>query len=119
MVLCLKEPELEDKLAAAGGVPESVTSALGSLLTSKDLDGMFIAAGISLPAATELIGDIPNIDPLLLHNVRWVILLLQQVKQTLIGLQWTEVDALVSTDGCSLSAQSDVQGINGCSGSMW
>ncbi|CAK0786230.1 hypothetical protein CVIRNUC_009443 [Coccomyxa viridis] len=65
-----KEPELEDRLAAAGGVPESVTSALGSLLTSKDLDGMFIAAGISLPAATELIGDIPNIDPLLLHNVR-------------------------------------------------
>ena len=78
-MLCLKEPELEDRLAAAGGVPESVTSALGSLLTSKDLDGMFVAAGISLPAATELIGDIPNIDPLLLHNVRWVFLLLRQL----------------------------------------
>ena len=58
-------------------------TALGSLLTSKDLDGMFIAAGISLPAATELIGDIPNIDPLLLHNVRWVFSALRQVNQTL------------------------------------
>ena len=75
-VLCLKEPKLEAKLATAGGVPESVVDALGSLLTSKDLDGMFIAAGISLPAATELIGDIPNIAPLLLHNVRWVSLLM-------------------------------------------
>ena len=108
MVLCLQEPELEDKLAAAGGVPESVTSALGSLLTSKDLDGMFIAAGISLPAATELIGDIPNIDPLLLHNVRWVAWLLGQVNQTLVGLRWIEVDALMSTDGFSDSAYKDV-----------
>ncbi len=84
-----------------------MTSALGSLLTSKDLDGMFIAAGISLPAATELIGDIPNIDPLLLHNVRWVVLLLRQVNQTLVGLQWTEVDALARTSGCSYSASTD------------
>lgn len=77
VLLCLKEPKLDDKLAAAGGVPDSMVDALGSLLTSKDLDGMFIAAGISLPAATELIGDIPNIDPLLLHNIRWVSLLMR------------------------------------------
>jgi hypothetical protein len=36
---------------------------------------MFIAAGISLPAASELVGTIPNIDPLLLHNVRSAILI--------------------------------------------
>ena len=66
----MKEPKLEDRLASAGGVPETVSEAMGALLTSKELDGMFIAAGISLPAATELIGSIPHIDPLLLHNVR-------------------------------------------------
>ena len=48
-----------------------MSDAMGALLTSKELDGMFIAAGISLPAAAELIGSIPNIDPLLLHNVRY------------------------------------------------
>ena len=67
----MKESKLEDRLAAAGGVPETVSDAMGALLTSKELDGMFIAAGISLPAAAELIGSIPNIDPLLLHNVRY------------------------------------------------
>ena len=69
-VLHLKESKLEDRLASAGGVPETLMDAVGALLTSKELDGMFIAAAISLPAATELIGSIPNIDPLLLHNVR-------------------------------------------------
>ena len=72
--LCVKEPKLEDRLAGAGGVPETLVSALGALLTSKELDGMFVAAGVSLPAASELIGEIPNIDPLLLHNVRCVFL---------------------------------------------
>ena len=47
-----------------------MSDAVEALLSSKELDGMFIAAGISLPAATELIGSIPHIDPLLLHNVR-------------------------------------------------
>lgn len=68
--MLVQEANLEDKLASAGGVPETIVTALGALLTSKELDGMFIASGISLPAATELIGSIPNIDPLLLHNVR-------------------------------------------------
>ena len=69
----MQDPKLDDRLASAGGVPEIIVKALESLLTSKELDGMFIAAAISLPAASELVGTIPNIDPLLLHTVRCAI----------------------------------------------
>jgi len=31
-----------------------------------------ISAGISLPASSELIGNMPDINPFLLHNVRYV-----------------------------------------------
>lgn len=65
-----QEPVLEDRLAAAGGVPDTLVEAIGAVLSSTELDGYFVAAAISLPAAAELIGSIPNIDPVLLHNVR-------------------------------------------------
>ena len=68
--ILLQESALEDRLASAGGVPDSLVKAIGAVLSSKELDGAFIAAAVSLPAAAELIGNIPNIDPLLLHNVR-------------------------------------------------
>lgn len=51
-------------------MPGSLVSAVGAVLSNKDLDGYFAAAAISLPAAAELIGTIPNVDPVLLHNVR-------------------------------------------------
>ena len=66
----MQESALEDRLAAAGGVPDSLVKAIGAVLSSKELDGAFIASAVSLPAAAELIGSIPHIDPLLLHNVR-------------------------------------------------
>ncbi|EIE24754.1 aminopeptidase N, partial [Coccomyxa subellipsoidea C-169] len=60
----------KESLSAAGGVPEKVVAAIGAVLSDAGLDGAFVAAAISLPAAAELIGTIPNIDPVLLHNVR-------------------------------------------------
>ncbi|KAK9918305.1 hypothetical protein WJX75_003036 [Coccomyxa subellipsoidea] len=65
-----KEAKLEDRLSAAGAVPDKIVAAIGAVLSDKELDGAFVAAAISLPAAAELIGSIPNIDPVLLHNVR-------------------------------------------------
>lgn len=65
-----QDTKLEECLSAAGGVPDKVVGAIGAVLSDKDLDGAFAAAAISLPAAAELIGTIPNIDPVLLHNVR-------------------------------------------------
>ena len=65
-----QEATLDERLAAAGGVPDSLVKAVGAVLTSTELDGAFVSAAVSLPAAAELIGDIPNIDPLLLHKVR-------------------------------------------------
>ncbi|BDA49167.1 Aminopeptidase N [Coccomyxa sp. Obi] len=65
-----KDTKLEECLSAAGGVPDKVVAAIGAVLSDKDLDGAFAAAAISLPAAAELIGTIPNIDPVLLHSVR-------------------------------------------------
>ena len=70
IVAALQEATLEDKLAGAGGVPDALVSAIGAVLSNKDLDGAFAAAAISLPAAAELIGTIPNIDPVLLHDIR-------------------------------------------------
>ncbi len=52
-------------------MPDSLVKAIGAVLSSAELDGAFVAAAISLPAAAELIGNIPAIDPLLLHHVRY------------------------------------------------
>ncbi len=54
-------------------MPEKVVAAIGAVLSDAGLDGAFVAAAISLPAAAELIGTIPNIDPVLLHNVRCIV----------------------------------------------
>jgi hypothetical protein len=70
MLVVVQEAKLEDRLSAAGAVPDKIVAAIGAVLSDKELDGAFVAAAISLPAAAELIGSIPNIDPVLLHNVR-------------------------------------------------
>ena len=61
---------LEDRVAAAGGVPEALVGALRAVLDDAGLDGAFVAAAISLPSASELIDDIPGVDPIVLHDVR-------------------------------------------------
>lgn len=62
-------------MAAAGGVPEALVGALRAVLTDADVDGALVAATISLPSASELIDDIPGVDPVVLHDVRRALLL--------------------------------------------
>lgn len=57
-------------MAGAGGVPEALVGALRAVLDDAGLDGAFVAAAISLPSASELIDDIPGVDPIVLHDVR-------------------------------------------------
>ena len=57
-------------MAGAGGVPEALVGALRAVLDDASLDGAFVAAAISLPSASELIDDIPGVDPIVLHDVR-------------------------------------------------
>ena len=57
-------------MAGAGGVPEALAGALRAVLDDASLDGAFVAAAISLPSASELIDDIPGVDPIVLHDVR-------------------------------------------------
>jgi hypothetical protein len=52
-------------------VPDALVAAIGAVLSSEELDGAFAAAAISLPAASELIGTISNVNPVRLHDVRW------------------------------------------------
>lgn len=61
---------LEERVAGAGGVPEALVGALRAVLDDASLDGAFVAAAISLPSASELIDDIPGVDPIVLHDVR-------------------------------------------------
>lgn len=70
LTVAIQDGKLEDRLAAAGGVQDKVVDAIGAVLRDTELDGAFTAMAIGLPAATELIGTIPNIDPVLLHDVR-------------------------------------------------
>ena len=56
--------------AAAGGVPAGLTAAFKSILTDASLDGAFAAAALALPAASELVAEIDDADPVLLHALR-------------------------------------------------
>ncbi|KAK9846623.1 hypothetical protein WJX81_007796 [Elliptochloris bilobata] len=65
-----KGESVEERVAGAGGVPEALVGALRAVLDDPSLDGAFVAAAISLPSASELIDDIPGVDPVVLHDVR-------------------------------------------------
>ncbi|KAL3133720.1 hypothetical protein ABBQ32_008210 [Trebouxia sp. C0010 RCD-2024] len=61
---------LEEGLQAAGGVSSNIVEAFRAVLQDSSLDGAFVSAAITLPASTELRDDIPNLNPLLLYQVR-------------------------------------------------
>mmetsp|Transcript_7416 Transcript_7416/g.21902 ORF Transcript_7416/g.21902 Transcript_7416/m.21902 type:complete len:899 (-) Transcript_7416:562-3258(-) len=69
-----QDGSVEERVAAAGGVSSRLVDAYRSVLTEEGADGAFVAAAISLPTAAELLDDIPGADPLLLYQVRKVIL---------------------------------------------
>lgn len=58
------------RLESAGGVSSNIVEALRAVLQDSSLDGAFVSAAITLPASTELRDDIPNLNPVLLYQVR-------------------------------------------------
>ena len=66
-----EQGSLEESLEAAGGVNSNIVEAFRAVLQDSSLDGAFVSAAITLPASTELRDDIPNLNPLLLYQVRY------------------------------------------------
>ena len=66
---------MEERIAAAGGVPKALVDAFTLLLQDTEIDPALAAAAISLPAASEVVDMIHEADPVLLHAVRWACLL--------------------------------------------
>jgi len=60
---------VEERIKGAGGVSASLVDAYRSVLTEGGADGAFVSAAISLPSTSELLDDISDADPLLLHEV--------------------------------------------------
>eukprot|EP00803_Ostreobium_quekettii_P009982 evm.model.scf_576.6 EVM.evm.TU.scf_576.6 scf_576:45484-53102(+) len=60
---------LEDLFQSAGGIPDRLVEAFRSILTDPTIDGQFMALATTLPSQSELIEDIPEADPVLLHEV--------------------------------------------------
>lgn len=60
---------MEERIKGAGGVSASLVDAYRSVLTEGGADGAFVSAAISLPSTSELLDDISDADPLLLHEV--------------------------------------------------
>lgn len=61
---------VEDALVAAGGVNESLIDAYRAVLTNKDIDGSAATAMLTLPPVSELVQQIDEADPTLVHAVR-------------------------------------------------
>lgn len=53
-------------------MPKSLIQGFKLLLTDKATDPALVAAAISLPAASELMNAISEVDPVTLHEVRSV-----------------------------------------------
>ena len=66
----LQGKTVEERIAAAGGVPKALVDAFTLLLQDTEIDPALAAAAISLPAASEVVDMIHEADPVLLHAVR-------------------------------------------------
>ena len=62
-------PGLAAALQSAGGVPDSLVSAFRSVLKDARIDAQCAALATTLPTESELVEDIPETDPILLHKV--------------------------------------------------
>lgn len=70
VALLCAQSNLTETLQQAGGVSSNIVDAFRAVLEDSSLDGAFVSAAITLPASTELRDDLPNSNPLLLHQVR-------------------------------------------------
>jgi aminopeptidase N len=94
-----KDGSVEERIASAGGVSAALVDAYRSVLTESGADGAFVSAAISLPSTSELLDDITDADPLLLHEVRKVIL-----KEVTSQLR-PELEAIVAAQDAELQGE--------------
>eukprot|EP00210_Caulerpa_lentillifera_P008294 g7915.t1 len=71
-----------------GPVPDSLIQAFKAVLEDKNIDGKFTAMAATLPSQRELIGEIPEADPVLLFQVvkHVVVQLSSALESTLVSL---------------------------------
>lgn len=60
---------VEESCVKSGGIPASIVQAFRNIFLDKSIDGAFVALATSLPTQAELIQDIKNADPVVLHSV--------------------------------------------------
>ena len=63
------QSSVQERAANAGAVSPELLSAFRAVLSNTATDGGFVAAALALPSVTELVGDVEDADPLLLHLV--------------------------------------------------
>jgi len=61
---------LDERCAAAGGVPQDLVDAFKAVLLDESLDGAFKAMALRLPTVTEVVDRIDEADPVLVWQVR-------------------------------------------------
>ncbi|GAX81576.1 hypothetical protein CEUSTIGMA_g9004.t1 [Chlamydomonas eustigma] len=66
----LKSLPIGDRCREAGGVGEALAGAFRNILKDESVDGSYKAMAISIPSASEMLDQIQNADPVLLHEVR-------------------------------------------------
>eukprot|EP00760_Papus_ankaliazontas_P017971 PhM_4_TR17409/c0_g1_i2/m.69948/K01256/pepN; aminopeptidase N len=76
---------------AAAGVPDALVQAFRALLVDDKIDGLFKSYALTLPTASELLADIPQCDPLVLHAV------LTFVNFTIAKALRSELEAIVAS----------------------
>jgi aminopeptidase N len=65
-----KGSTVEERIQSAGGVSTSLMEAFRRVLSDASLDGAFASAAITLPDSSELLEQVPDADPVVLHQVR-------------------------------------------------
>jgi aminopeptidase N len=83
---------LEERCAAAGGVPADMVAAYKSVLTDDKLDGAFKAMALRLPSMSEIVDRIDEADPVLVWQVR------QYVYQQLARQLRPELEAVIAAN---------------------
>lgn len=84
---------IEEILTSSGGVPQKLVAAFRSILKDTSIDQQFAALALSLPSESELLQEITEADPILIHDIRSYV-----VKQLAEQLQSDLEDVLVQND---------------------
>ncbi|GMH42507.1 hypothetical protein BSKO_10426 [Bryopsis sp. KO-2023] len=63
------EGSVRDRCLAAGGAPEKLISAFKAVLTDPHIDGQFAELAATMPSQSEMVDQINEVDPVVLHYV--------------------------------------------------